>query len=54
MTRVAYKKSVLVLALTALLFLALALFGFGMNADKKVFAAQSDYVLDAKQLSMAR
>lgn len=51
MKRVAYKKSVLVLALTALLFLALALFGFGMNEDKKVFAAQSDYVLDAKQLS---
>ena len=52
MKRVVYKKSVLVLALTALLFLALALFGLGGNTIDKAYAAQSDYVLDANQLAI--
>ncbi len=52
MKRVAYKKSILVLALSALLFLVLGLFGFGWNTNKTVSAAQNDYVmLDANQLS---
>ena len=50
MKRVMYKKSVLVLVLTALLFLALFLFGFSVNGQERAYAAQSDYTLDADQL----
>lgn len=51
MKRVAYHKSILVFALTALLFLAGALLGLGVNTTQRAIAAQSDYVLDANRLS---